>query len=409
MRISTKERDLDNAIAAQRTFEVYDARAAKSKETADGQSYLAALIGNTSPTAAISEAMGFVPKNGKVKDPVGGLKRLFRLTSIKYKGPDGKILPQAEQAAMRAKINKGFEDAILQYAFMNAGGESIKTFDPVTFHKIMFGPLKGQGVGPSGSTLSLVDLAKQYGIMDANQITRMRTVSNQMVRLAAADAAGQLDDPELIKKAGPIFDFYVGMVGLAAGSKTYKALMGGESGTGAISAAAAGKRFILDIFRDSPASKRMELMQMVFADPDMAAALLRPAANAKQAQNQLNRIQRILSDKGFSVAAGESPYIIREMYEDEDRGTGVSREEMLKRMGISDDQSSLRPQPNNLPSQPAPPTTSVASAAPVQPRPITPTPAASGPVDRSRYAALFPTDIASSMIRQQEGIGSLMG
>jgi hypothetical protein len=411
-RFPALEQDLDNAIAAQRTFEVYDARSAESKKLADSQSYLAGLIGNSSPTAAISEAMNFVPKKGTVKDPVGGLKRLFRLTTVKYRGPDGKLLPKEEQDAIRAKINEGFENAILQYAFMNAGGESIKTFDPITFHKIMFSPVKGQGAGLSGGSQSLVDIAKQYGIMDKNQITRMRTISNQMVRLAAADAAGKLDDPELIQQAGPIFDFYVGMVGLAGGSKAYKALMGGESGTGAISAAAAGKRFILDMFKHNPSSKRMEAMQMLFADPELAATLLRPATNAKQKQNQLSRIQRILSDKGFEVAAGQSPYIIREMYEDEDRGTGITREEMLERMGLSDDQSSVRPellQPNNLPSQPAAPTTSVASAAPVQPRPITPPPAASGPVDRSRYAAMFPTDIASGLIRQGQGIGSLMG
>ena len=49
----------------------------------------------------------------------------------------------------------------------------------------------------------------------------------------------------------------------------------------------------------------------------------------------------------------------------------------------------------------APPTDTLASAAP-------PPPAASGPVNRQQYAALFPNDSASAMIRQQ-GIGSLMG
>ena len=53
-----------------------------------------------------------------------------------------------------------------------------------------------------------------------------------------------------------------------------------------------------------------------------------------------------------------------------------------------------------VPAQPvAQPTTTLASATP---------PAPSGPVDRSRFAALFPNDMASGMIRQQ-GIGSLMG
>ena len=62
----------------------------------------------------------------------------------------------------------------------------------------------------------------------------------------------------------------------------------------------------------------------------------------------------------------------------------------------------------SVPTPAAQPTTAMASAAPVQPQPPAPPPVASGPVDRSRYAALFPGHIASSMIRQQ-GIGSLMG
>lgn len=400
-RFPALKHDLDNAIAAQRTFDVYDARAADAKKLADSQTYLSTLIGNTSPTAAISEALNFVPKGGRVQDPVQGLRRLFRLTSIKFKDADGKLLPAAEQEAIRARVREGYQNAILQYVFMNSGGESINTFDPVTFHKLMFGPVKGEtGVGASGSQ-SLVEIAQQYGIMDKDDITRMRTISNQMVRLAAADAAGKLDDPQLLKEAGPIFEFYVGLVGLAGGTKAYQAITGGKGGTASISAAAQGKRFILDMLRDQPASKRMEAMQMIFADPEMAAILLRPAKTEKETVNQLSRIQQFFVNRGFNVASGQQPYIIREMYEDEDRGTGATLEDMVG------DQSSVEPsviQPTPLPTQPAAtPTTALASASPVQPQP-----APSGPVDRNRYAAMFPTDIASGMIRQQ-GIGSLMG
>ena len=42
--------------------------------------------------------------------------------------------------------------------------------------------------------------------------------------------------------------------------------------------------------------------------------------------------------------------------------------------------------------------------------PAAPAPAPTGPVNRSQYAALFPSDIASGLIRSQDqGIGSLMG
>jgi hypothetical protein len=380
--------DLQNAQRAQNTFDFYQKRANGGQKTVDSQTYLSTLINNTSPTAAISEAFSFVPKGSKQKDPVQGLKRLFRLTSVKFRDADGKILPRAEQEAMRVKINEGYQNAILQYAFMGAGGESIATFDPVTFHKTMFGKIEG-------SNFSLADVAKQYGVMTDNDITRMRTISNQMVRLAAADAAGKLDDPELIQQTGPIFDFYVGLVGSAAGTKTYSALTGGQSGTGAISAAGQGRNAIMRIFRDTPASARMEAMQLIFKDPELAAILLRPAKNEAEQVKQLNRIQQFFLNRGFSISSSQQPFIIREMYEDEDRGTGATIEDMIG------PQSSVEPTATPIPTQPAtPPTNALASVSPPPPPPAQ----ASGTVDRARFAAMFPEDRALI-----EGIGSLMG
>jgi len=58
------------------------------------------------------------------------------------------------------------------------------------------------------------------------------------------------------------------------------------------------------------------------------------------------------------------------------------------------------PAPQPVPAQRvAPPTSTLASAALVAPPPAAPAP--SGPVNRQQYAALFPNDIASGMIRQQ--------
>lgn len=78
-----------------------------------------------------------------------------------------------------------------------------------------------------------------------------------------------------------------------------------------------------------------------------------------------------------------------------------------------DKQSSVRP--------PAVPTRTVAAAQqpPIPPRPAptpapqsvasAPTQAPASPETRQRYAALFPNDPASSMIRSQQGIGGLLG
>jgi len=379
--------DLDNAVSAQRTVETFEKRSEAAKKISDSQAYLATLIGNSSPHLALTEALNFTPKNAKQADPIGGLRRLFRLTSVKYKGPDGKFLPAAEQTAMREKINEGYFNTILQHAMMESGGEG-KTFDHVTFHRTLFEPLPGQGAGK----LSLMDLAEDYGIMDKNQIRRIRTISNQMVRLAVADAAGKLADPDLIKQAGPLFDFYVGMVGLAGGTKAYQALTGGTGGTASISAAGYTKGIALDFFKNIPASKRMEAIQMIFTDPEVAATLIRKPKNEKEGVKQTERIVKLLTEKGFLTFGEMSPYLIREAGEDEDVGTGRTTP-IPTPQGMS--VSSVAPQP--VPAQRvAPPTSTLASAAPVAPPP-----AASGPVNREQYAALFPNDLASGMIRQQ--------
>ena len=388
--------DLDNAVSAQRTVETFESRSAASKKISDSQAYLATLIGNSSPHLALTEALNFTPKNAKQADPIGGLRRLFRLTSVQYKGPDGKLLPAAEQAAMRERINEGYFNTILQHAMMEAGGEG-KTFDHVTFHRTLFAPLPGQGAGKR----SLVDLAESYGIMDENQIRRIRTISNQMVRIAAADAAGKLADPDLVKQAGPIFDFYVGMIGLAGGTKAYQALTGGTGGTASISAAGFTKGIALDFFKNIPASKRMETIQLIFTDPELAATLIRKPKNEKEGVNQAERIVKLLTEKGFLTFGEMSPFFIREAGEDEDVGTGRTTPIPTPQgMSVSSVAPTAMPAPQPVPAQPVapPPTTTLASAAPPPPPP-----AASGPVDRRRFAAMFPED--RDLV---EGIGSLM-
>ena len=261
----------------------------------------------------------------------------------------------------------------------------------MTFHRTLFAPLPGQGAGKR----SLVDLAEGYGIMDENQIRRIRTISNQMVRLSVADAAGKLADPDLIKQAGPLFDFYVGMIGLAGGTKAYQALTGGTGGTASISAAGYTKGIALDFFKNIPASKRMEAIQMIFTDPEMAATLIRNPKNQKEGVAQANRIVKLLTDKGFATAGEMSPFVIREAGEDEDVGTGRTEPIPTPRgMSVSSVAPTMMP-PQPVPAQTAAqPTTALASAAPPPPPP-----AASGRVDPERFKAFFPND----------GIGSLFG
>jgi hypothetical protein len=57
-----------------------------------------------------------------------------------------------------------------------------------------------------------MDIAERYDVFDDSLRNRIRFMSEQMMRVQAADAAGKLNDPDFAATAGPIVDFYVGIL-----------------------------------------------------------------------------------------------------------------------------------------------------------------------------------------------------
>jgi hypothetical protein len=283
---------------------------------------------------------------------------------------------------------------------MEAGGEGTG-FSPSAFYRFMFEPL------PNHPRTSLADLVESYDIMSKQDMRRMRFISKQLVQVEAADAVGKLNDPEFVAQAGPILDFYTSIAGSALGTKMGSQLMGGQPGPGALKMAQSGSTMTKEILMRVPASKKLELLELTFLNPDLTVSLMAKPQNQKDKSRVFSKVNRFLQEQFGIRGVAMQPFLLREGAEEEDTGTGVSEEEFLNQSG---DQTSVNPSliPQPVPTPAAQPTTAMASAAPVQPQPPAPPPVASGPVDRSRYAALFPGDIASSMIRQQ-GIGSLMG
>ena len=374
--------DLENAASAQATFDVMSKRSTKALKKAENQTYLSTLIDGASPTVAVDDAYSS-------KNPINEFRKLFRLTSLKSLRDE------------RPKIQQAWQTAILQRAMMEAGGEGTG-FSPSAFYRFMFEPL------PNHPRTSLADLVESYDIMSKQDMRRMRFISKQLVQVEAADAVGKLNDPEFVAQAGPIVDFYTSIAGSALGTKMGSTLMGGQTGPGALKMAQSGSTMTKDILMRIPASKKLELLELTFLNPDLTVSLMAKPQNQKDKSRVFSKVNRFLQEQFGIRGAAMQPFLLREGAEEEDTGTGVSEEEFLNPIG---DQTSVNPSliPQPVPTPPAAqPTTAMASAAPVQPQPPAPPPVASGPVDRSRYAALFPGDIASSMIRQQ-GIGSLMG
>ena len=167
-------------------------------------------------------------------------------------------------------------------------------------------------------------------------------------------------------------------------------------------AAEAGSEAVVNFLLRGPEKMRVQQMSQLFNDREALGLLLKDIKTEKDAKETFEALGTVLS-VGARQVGRRLPYAAA--------------------LGIETMRPSALPQPEEEP-VPAPvldtPTTSAVPVSPmrsVAPPPMSPAPspvamapppAASGPVNRQQYAALFPNDSASAMIRQQ-GIGSLMG
>ena len=233
------------------------------------------------------------------------------------------------------------------------------------------------------------------GVIEEKQANQLKKYLTEMVRLEVMDSQGTLSD--IAEGAGPMLDFYLRITGSALGTRA-QALLPGGGGSGSLIAASAGSKAMRNIFDKVPESMKIDVMSEMMENPELLAAMMRKPRNDKEKLRVAGVVGALFDKLGFtsapvSTTRRAAPQVLSD---DEVEPIEVEEQETIE-------ESSVRPtivQPP-VPAQPvAQPTTTLASA--------TPPPAPSGPVDRSRFAALFPNDMASGMIRQQ-GIGSLMG
>jgi len=224
-----------------------------------------------------------------------------------------------------------------------------------------------------------------------------------MVKFEAAEQTGEIG--ELVERAGPILDFYLGITGSALGTRAQRIMTGGESGPGALIAAGRGAETMRRIFADLPASMQTDVMGELMRNPELLATMMRRPRSERERMRLVQRAGQMLADLGFRPVVDLYPSVEREiMREREDvpppSQTAPPATVTPPNLPPPNQQGALVP-PAQLPTQgggAAPSPVQQASAAPPRP-PIQ----SSGPVDRTRYAALFPED------RELLGIGSLMG
>ena len=352
-------------------------------------SFMDLLPGTTeNPATATSKAL-----SNQQKKPVASWDELFDVANKapnKWKTADG--VEHTKEEAL-----EGLRSAFIESAMVKAGGTS-QTFSARAFFDTIFAPHPN-----SQNKVSLADWMGSKELMSKQELDRLKNLATELVKMETFVASGDMGLDELAETVGPMMDFYLRIAGASVGSRM-QSLIPGDTGAGSLVAAGAGSKAFRQvygkIFNQIPESLKMDVMTQMFKDPDLMAVMLQKGRTEKQRSNIAGRIAELLSEKGFIAATTPvrrlAPGVVRETQEE------IEESQLIPSVPATNQRASLQPQTVTPTNRPAVQPRQIAAQAPVVPNNV------SQPATQSRYAALFPNDPISSMIKSREGIGSLI-
>jgi len=361
-----------------------------------------ALIGHENPTKAVEAAWNS-------KNPMKELDSLVEILNAaadpsrraKYSGRINFSEIDLEQA------RSGLQKAVMDFVFTRGGKGSEDGFSPSAVYNAVFDKIPNA----RGDTNTLGNWMVANKIISEPQLNSMQQGLRALIAAEGRKLAG---DVVFTADAPLLLDFYTRLAGARLGTMV-GGMMGGRSATGAgLIEAEAGSRFLRKITQELPALSEYDALENILLDPELLAMALRKGRTNEAKAGALNFILDKLKIIGISLAtpapARAIPLGVME-YGEEEVGP-LPKKEPAPEPETPGTQGSVRP--------PAVPTRTVAAVQPppIPPRPAptpvpqsvasAPTQAPASPATRQRYAALFPNDSASSMIRSQ-GIGGLLG
>lgn len=312
------------------------------------------------------------------------------------------------------EAKQGLRNAIMDYAIIHSGGSGL-SLRPTALEDILFAQTKGVS---SNTQFSLMDFMKRNGMFSEEEVEKLQKAIKQMRGVEEAFATGNLDSV-LFKNPTPAKAFYARVLGATAGQKMQEKLndmlkriglgtTGGGIGGGMV-AASEGSQIIQQMLINGPESQTVKYLGYLLQHPEEMAPLLRTVKDAKDTRDALKSVETGMGALSRQVGR-RAPYILREATEDE-----YEQPETPAPAQAAPPAAPPAPRPAPPPVNPqratVPPAQLPTQGGGAAPSPFSLVPAAppqpptqsSGPVDRARFAALFPED------RELLGIGSLMG
>ena len=369
------------------------------KELNSKVSFMDLLPGTTeNPATATSKAI-----SNAQKKPVASWDELF---DVANKAPDKWTTADGVEHT-KEEAFEGLRSAFIESAMVKAGGTS-QTFSARSFFDTLFAPHPN-----SQNKVSLVDWMGSKELMSEQELTRLKNLATELVKMETFVASGDMGLDDLAESVGPMMDFYLRIAGSSVGSRM-QALIPGDTGSGQLVAAGAGSKAFRQvygkIFNQIPESLKMDVMTQMFKDPDLMATMLKQGRTEKQRNNIAGRIAELLSEKGFIAATTPvrrlAPAVVRETQEQVEESQVIpandQESQVIPSVPATNQRASLIPRTETPTIRPTVDPRRAAAPAPIVPNNV------SQPATQSRYAALFPNDPISSMIRNREGIGSLI-
>ena len=286
----------------------------------------------------------------------------------------------------------GARKSLVGFAFTKGGkGDQ---FNPSVVYDTLFFRLPGA----LEDSTTFANLMVKNNIMSSQEVNSLKTGLKRIIESEAKKKAGEA---VLAGEAPALLDFYTRILGAKLGTQVGSVLGGRTTGAGLIEAEA-GSKYLRKLTQELPAMQEFDALEEILTTPELLALALKRPRNPQEKNAILDRILEKLKTTLIGlptpIVQRTIPLTAMEMGEP---AIEVPEAELREEETI--DTSAVVPEPRVSPVQTPNPLLISQNLPQARPQPAT----ASGPVDRTKYAALFPNDMASSMIKS--GIGGLMG
>ena len=354
--------------------------------------------------------MALADGKGAGGDPIRALTQLAKMASNKPLIREmAKKLNIPEGVDAEELIKRGFRDSFLDRAYVYAGGTGDSSLNFGAFRDWLFKPVEaGQP--------SRMKVMRDFGIIDEADAGRLNVLVREAEKIQKSLLSGEDIGEMLVDAPQAIVDLVERLAGSTLGTELGRKAPGRGSG---ILEATAGIRLVKNYWNKVPATQLREILWKASQDPEQMALMIEKGMKQqkRKAIDVSRRVHTWLQGAGFDLLPldpDELEYVPEEEYRPvEPPSRGISPRPTVEDIGY--------PQLYRPPSPPTPTAPPPQAMAPPQP-PAPPMPSPQGQSvpqpppgegvtpERSQYAAYFPNDPISGLIRQQEqmGIAALM-